>query len=459
MVHQPPVGAQGRGLSATTDTIAAIATPPGRGGVGMVRISGPAAGAICEVLTGCPPPPPRHAQLATFNGPDGQSIDRGLCLYFPAPHSFTGEDVVELHGHGGPVVMDMLLARVLALGASQARPGEFSQRAFLNDKLDLAQAEAVADLIDAASTAAARAALRSLEGAFSRQIEALSERLIELRVQIEAGLDFPDEELDLLADGRLAADAAALADDLHALVERAGEGRLLREGVTVVLAGSPNVGKSSLLNALAEREAAIVTAIPGTTRDVLREYLAIDGLPLHLVDTAGLRDSHDPIEQEGIRRARAEIAHADHLLFVTEAGAPEPPPPDLLAQATAVTRVINKIDLTGEAPRTAPTGDWTDVYLSVRSGAGLDLLRARICAAAGFSAAEGQFSARRRHVEALRQAARAATRSAALLVTGAGPELAAEELRLAQQALGEITGEVSSEDLLGRIFSSFCIGK
>lgn len=424
----------------------------------MVRISGPAAGAICETLTGRLPPP-RHAQLATFNDPDGQPIDRGLCLYFPAPHSFTGEDVVELHGHGGPVVMDMLLARVLALGASHARPGEFSQRAFLNDKLDLAQAEAVADLIDAASTAAARAALRSLEGAFSRQVGALSERLIELRVQIEAGLDFPDEELDLLADGRLAADAAGLADDLRTLVDRAGEGRLLREGVTVVLAGSPNVGKSSLLNALAEREAAIVTSIPGTTRDVLREYLAINGLPLHLVDTAGLRDSHDPIEQEGIRRARAEIARADHLLFVTEAGAPQQPPLDLLAQATAVTRVINKIDLTGEPPCTAPAGDWTDVYLSVRSGAGLDLLRTRICAAAGFSAAEGQFSARRRHVEALRQAAQAATRSAALLVTDAGPELAAEELRLAQQALGEITGEVSSEDLLGRIFSSFCIGK
>ena len=424
----------------------------------MVRISGPAAPAICTALIGRLPPP-RHAQLARFGDADGTPIDHGLCLYFPAPHSFTGQDVVELHGHGGPVVMDLLLARVLALGARQAAPGEFSQRAFLNDKLDLAQAEAVADLIDAASAAAARAALRSLDGEFSRQIEALSERLVELRVQIEAGLDFPDEELDLLADGRLAADAARLADDLRALVERAGEGRLLREGVTVVLAGAPNVGKSSLLNALAEREAAIVTAIPGTTRDVLREYLAIDGLPLHLVDTAGLRDSHDPIELEGIRRARAEIARADHLLFVTEAGAPQSPPPELLEQASSVTRIVNKIDLTGEPPRTESATSWTDVYLSVRSGAGLDLLRARMRAAAGFAGAQGQFSARRRHVEALRQAAESTARSAELLATGAGPELAAEELRLAQQALGEITGEVSSDDLLGRIFASFCIGK
>ncbi|MFP5463167.1 MAG: tRNA uridine-5-carboxymethylaminomethyl(34) synthesis GTPase MnmE [Gammaproteobacteria bacterium] len=445
-------------MSAPTDTIAAIATPPGRGGVGMVRVSGPAATAICSALTGRLPPP-RHAQLASFRDAAGQPIDQGLCLYFPAPHSFTGEDVVELHGHGGPVVMDMLLARVLTLGARQAAPGEFSQRAFLNDKLDLAQAEAVADLIDAASTAAARAALRSLDGEFSRQIGALSERLIELRVQIEAGLDFPDEELDLLADGRLAADATRLADELHALVGRADEGRLLREGISVVLAGSPNVGKSSLLNALAEREAAIVTAIPGTTRDVLREYLAIDGLPLHLVDTAGLRDSHDPIEQEGIRRARAEIARADQLLFVTEASAPQQPPPELLAQASALTRVINKIDLTGEPPRAESAGGWTDVYLSVRSGAGLDLLRARIREAAGFAGTEGQFSARRRHVEALRQAAEATARSAELLADRAGPELAAEELRLAQQALGEITGQVSSDDLLGRIFASFCIGK
>ena len=424
----------------------------------MVRVSGPAAPAICIALTGRLPPP-RHAQLARFGDADGTPIDQGLCLYFPAPHSFTGQDVVELHGHGGPVVMDLLLARVLALGARQAAPGEFSQRAFLNDKLDLAQAEAVADLIDAASAAAARAALRSLEGEFSRQVEALSERLIELRVQIEAGLDFPDEELDLLADGRLAADAARLADDLRALVERAGEGRLLREGVTVVLAGAPNVGKSSLLNALAEREAAIVTAIPGTTRDVLREYLAIDGLPLHLVDTAGLRDSHDPIEQEGIRRARAEIARADHLLFVTEAGAPQSPPPELLEQASSVTRIVNKIDLTGEPPRTESTDGWTDVYLSVRSGAGLGLLRARIREAAGFTSAQGQFSARRRHVEALREAAESTARSVELLADRAGPELAAEELRLAQRALGTITGEVSSDDLLGRIFASFCIGK
>lgn len=458
MVHQSPAGAQGRGLSAPADTIAAIATAPGRGGVGVVRVSGPAAPAICHALVGFLPPP-RVARLASFRDAAGEPIDRGLCLYFPAPHSFTGEHVLELHGHGGPVVMDLLLARVLALGARQARPGEFSQRAYLNDKLDLAQAEAVADLIDAASAAAARAALRSLDGALSQQVHALVERLTALRVQIEAGFDFPDEELDLFADGRIAAEAYELAHDLHALVGRAGEGRLLREGLTVVLAGAPNVGKSSLLNALAKREAAIVTAIPGTTRDVLREHLAIDGLPLHLVDTAGLRDSDDPVEREGIRRARAEIDRADHLLFVTEAGDPQTPPAEALGNAGAVTRVINKIDLVGEAPRIEPQIAWTDVYLSAHTGAGLDLLRERIKAAAGFHAGEGQFSARRRHVEALRRAADCVQRGAELLSGGGGAELAAEELRLAQQALGEITGAVSSDDLLGRIFATFCIGK
>jgi tRNA modification GTPase len=440
------------------DTIAALATPHGHGGVGMVRVSGSAAAAICEALTGFLPPP-RVARLASFRDGAGEPIDRGLCLYFPAPRSFTGEPVLELHGHGGPVVMDLLLARVLALGARQAQPGEFSQRAYLNDKLDLAQAEAVADLIDAASASAARAALRSLDGVFSRQVVALTERLTQLRVQIEAGLDFPDEELDLLADGRLAAEATVLADDLNALVARAGEGRLLREGVTVVLAGAPNVGKSSLLNALAEREAAIVTAIPGTTRDVLREHLAIDGLPLHLVDTAGLRDSDDPVEREGVRRARAEIERADHLLFVTAADAPDNPPPELLRQARAVTRVINKIDLVGGAPHVEAAAAWTDVYLSAHSGAGLGLLRERIKSAVGYDAGEGQFSARRRHVEALRQAADCTTRGAQLLTGDSGAELAAEELRLAQQALGEITGAVSSDDLLGRIFATFCIGK
>ena len=424
----------------------------------MVRVSGPAVPAIGAALIGALPPP-RVARVASFRDAGGEPIDRGLCLYFPAPHSFTGEHVLELHGHGGPVVMDLLLARVIELGARQANPGEFSQRAYLNDKLDLAQAEAVADLIDAASAAAARAALRSLDGAFSQQVHALVERLTQLRVQIEAGLDFPDEELDLFADGRLAAEASALADDLSALLHRAGEGRLLREGLTVVLAGAPNVGKSSLLNALAEREAAIVTAIPGTTRDVLREHLAIDGLPLHLVDTAGLRDSDDPVEREGIRRARAEIERADHLLFVTEAGDPQTPPAELLGEARAVTRVINKIDLVGEPPRSEPQAAWTDVYLSARSGAGLDLLRERIKTAVGFHTGEGLFSARRRHVQALRHATDCVSRGADLLAGGAGAELAAEELRLAQQALGEITGAVSSDDLLGRIFSTFCIGK
>ncbi len=424
----------------------------------MVRVSGPAVPAIGAALLGALPPP-RVARVANFTDAAGEPIDRGLCLYFPAPHSFTGEHVLELHGHGGSVVMDLLLARVIELGARQANPGEFSQRAYLNDKLDLAQAEAVADLIDAASAAAARAALRSLDGAFSQQVHALVERLTALRVQIEAGLDFPDEELDLFADGRLAAEASELADDLHALVQRASEGRLLREGLAVVLAGAPNVGKSSLLNALAKREAAIVTAVPGTTRDVLREHLAIDGLPLHLVDTAGLRDSDDAVEREGIRRARAEIERADHLLFVTEAGDPQTPPAELLGEARAVTRVINKIDLAGGTPSTAPQATWTDVYLSARTGAGLDLLRERIKTAVGFHTGEGLFSARRRHVEALRQATDCVSRGADLLAGGAGAELAAEELRLAQQALGEITGAVSSDDLLGRIFSTFCIGK
>ena len=330
-----------------TDTIAAVATPPGRGGIGVVRVSGPLSAAIAEAVCGALPAP-RQAVLRRFCSSDGAVLDEGIVLYFPAPHSFTGEDVLELQGHGGPVVMDLLLARVCELGARPARPGEFSERAFLNDKLDLAQAEAIADLIASDTTAAARAALRSLQGEFSRRVHALVEGLIELRMYVEAAIDFPEEEIDFLADGVIAERLQELRERLRALQAAAGQGRLLRDGMTVVIAGRPNAGKSSLLNHLAGREAAIVTAIPGTTRDVLREHISIDGMPLHVIDTAGLRDSDDPVELEGIRRAWAEIEAADRILMVVDdrlgLNREERRLRERLPPATPVTVLYNKID-------------------------------------------------------------------------------------------------------------------
>ena len=446
-----------------TDTIAAVATPPGRGGIGVIRVSGSLSAAIAETVCGALSAP-RQAALRRFRADDGAVIDEGIVLYFPAPHSFTGEDVLELQGHGGPVVMDLLLARVCELGARPARPGEFSERAFLNDKLDLAQAEAIADLIASDTAAAARAALRSLQGEFSRRVHTLVEGLIELRMYVEAAIDFPEEEIDFLADGVITERLRELRERLSALQAAAGQGRLLRDGMTVVIAGRPNAGKSSLLNHLAGREAAIVTAIPGTTRDVLREHISIDGMPLHVIDTAGLRDSDDPVEREGIRRAWAEIEAADRILMVVDdrlgLNCEERRLRERLPLDTPVTVLYNKIDLSGRSP-TVRDGEWgTEILLSAKTEAGLDLLREHLKACMGYHGGEeGIFMARRRHLDALERATAALERAAYQLEVIRAGELVAEELREAQNALAEITGEFTSEDLLSRIFSSFCIGK
>ncbi len=450
---------------AGTETIAAVATPPGVGGIGIVRVSGPLAPRIAEAMLGGLPPP-RRAVRRRFLDADGAPLDEGLALYFPGPGSYTGEDVLELHGHGGPVVLDRVLARALALGARPARPGEFTERAFLNGRLDLAQAEAVADLIEAASAEAARAALRSLEGALSREARALGERLAGLRVQLEATLDFPDEDIDAAGEATLAAGLAEARAQLDSLLAGATRGRALREGLTVVIAGRPNVGKSSLLNALAGCEAAIVTDVPGTTRDVLRERVLAHGVPVHVVDTAGLREARDPVEREGVRRAREQAARADRVLLVVDDTAGWTPE-DAAAQAalpreTPVTVVLNKIDLSGRAPGPVaghPVG--THAFaISARTGAGLEALRSHLAETAGLAAgrAEGVWMARRRHLDALERAGRHLEEAAAELAAGRA-ELAAEGLRLAHRAVGEITGEFTTEELLGRIFSTFCIGK
>jgi len=446
-----------------SETIVAMATPPGRGGIGIVRVSGPGTRALAAAVLGDLPEPER-AVVRGFRGLDGAPIDQGLALFFAAPRSFTGEDVLELHGHGGPVVMDLLVARCLTLGARIARPGEFSERAFLNDKLDLAQAEAVADLIEAGSAAAARAALRSLAGEFSVRIERLATELVELRTHVEASIDFADEDLELLADGAVGVRLARLLEDFRVLAATAEQGRLLHDGYVLVIAGRPNAGKSSLMNVLAGHDAAIVTAVPGTTRDVLRERIDIDGLPITILDTAGLRDSPDLVEAEGIRRAQREIARADRVLYVVDGA--DPAALALLSRDLAAlppqvpaTVVVNKSDLT---PRTAPptVGSARALSISALTGAGLAELRAHLKDAAGYRPTEaGVFSARRRHLDALGRAFAHAAAAAAELGSGAGTELVAEELRLAHESLGEITGRFTSEDLLGRIFASFCIGK
>jgi tRNA modification GTPase len=444
------------------DTIAAIATPPGRGGIGVIRISGVAVRDIAKQIVG-KLPLPRRVYFSAFLDADESVIDAGIALYFPAPGSFTGEDVLELQGHGGPVVMDMLLARVLSLGARLARPGEFSERAFLNDKLDLAQAEAIADLIDSGSTQAARAAMRSLRGEFSVRITELVEALIALRMYVEAAIDFPDEELDFLSDGKVASKLATIEAKFTALAARATQGSLLREGMSVVIAGQPNAGKSSLLNRLAGHDAAIVTEIPGTTRDVLREHISLDGLPLHIIDTAGLRDSADRVEQEGVRRAWDAIRSADHvLLVVDDAMGLSAEDIQLQQQFPAeipVTSLYNKIDLTGRQPELVMNGTSSQIALSAKTGQGIDLLRTHLKTVAGFEAgSDDNFIARRRHLDALTRAGAHLEQAQRRLQEQAG-ELLAEELRLAQICLSEITGEFSNEDLLGRIFASFCIGK
>ena len=446
----------------TAETIAAIATPLGRGGIGIVRISGPEAAGIARELTGHVPRP-RRAQLRRFKDEEGGILDTGLVLYFQGPDSFTGEDVLELHGHGGAVVQDMLLRRVLELGARQARPGEFSERAFLNDKLDLAQAEAIADLIDSGSEQAARAALRSLSGEFSARVGLLLEHLTVLRAYVEAAIDFPDEEVDFLTEGDVAGRLAAIRQDFEELAIAAKQGSIMQEGLTVVIAGRPNAGKSSLLNALAGHAAAIVTDIPGTTRDLLRERIAIDGLPLHLTDTAGLRESGDVVEQEGVRRAWAEMEKADRVLLVVDSrvGFTDEDRRILesMPRAIPVTVIYSKIDLTGQRPAEDELDGIASLWLSAQYSLGMELLRAHLKRVAGFQqAGEGSFSARRRHLDALRRAREHLEEAQGHVVSKAG-ELLAEELRLAQLCLSEITGEFTSDDLLGKIFTSFCIGK
>ena len=451
------------GVLNTADTIAAIATAPGRGGVGVIRVSGSNLLPFALALTG-KTPKPRYATLADFKAADNTAVDSGLLLFFPGPNSFTGEDVLELQGHGGPVVMQMLLARCLDLGARLAEPGEFSRRAFLNGKIDLAQAEAVADLIDAATTSAARSAVRSLQGEFSRAIGELNDELINLRMLVEATLDFPEEDIDFLQAANAFGRLERLQIKLAEIFDRASQGKLLQSGLHVVLAGQPNVGKSSLLNRLTGDDLAIVTPIAGTTRDALRSTIQIEGIPLHIIDTAGLRDTEDVVEKIGIARSWQEIEKADVVLLLVDANQGisavdreiMAKMPERLQRIT----VYNKIDLAGRAPERHDEIDGVAISLSAKANHGIELLRQELLRIAGWHQAEDVFIARERHLRALIEAQEhvAAARS---VVEGAMPalELFAEELRLTQQSLGQITGEFTADDLLGVIFSRFCIGK
>jgi len=445
-----------------TETIAAIATAPGKGGVGIVRVSGPKSNEIADNILG-KKPQIRKAEYLSFTDANGEAIDSGIALLFQKPHSFTGEDVLELQAHGGPVVLDLLLKRVLELGARPARAGEFTEQAFLNDKMDLAQAEAVADLIEAESAEAAKAAVRSLQGEFSQNIQNLVETLIELRLYVEASLDFPEEEIDFLSDGKVEAKLKTIEDALQDVFKSARQGCLLREGMTLVIAGRPNAGKSSLLNQLAGRESAIVTDIPGTTRDVLREHIQIDGLPLHIIDTAGLRESEDLVEQEGIKRAWKEIEQADRILLLvddTHRDDDHLSIEEKLPAHIGVTRVFNKTDLSGRKAEIIEIENETDIALSAKNGDGIDLLKSHLKKCMGYEQSnEGRFMARRRHIEALDNAEQHLINGRHNLIELQAGELLAEELRMAQECLSEITGEFTSDDLLGRIFSSFCIGK
>jgi len=448
-----------------TDTIAAIATAPGKGGVGIIRVSGPKASTIATAITSRKLTP-RLAHYGAFLEDNGDAIDEGITLYFPGPHSFTGEDVVEFQGHGGPVILDCLLRRITRLGARIARAGEFSERAFLNDKMDLTQAEAIADLIEASSEQAARNAVHSLQGAFSKEIQQLVEQLIHLRIYVEAAIDFPEEEIDFLGDGKVSGDLRAIIKQLLTVKKQAKQGALVREGMQVVIAGKPNAGKSSLLNALCGRDSAIVTHIEGTTRDVLREHIHIDGMPLHIIDTAGLRESPDEVEQIGIERAWAEIHKADRILMVVDSTTtdntdPHEIWPDFTQQlndTSHLTLILNKSDL---SQAHSINRDVSPVIgLSAKTDQGVDELRSHLKECMGFTGTtEGGFTARRRHLDALDRAEQLLiTGEQQLLSMGAG-ELLAEDLRQAQNSLSEITGEFTPDELLGRIFSSFCIGK
>ena len=437
------------------DTIVAAATPPGIGGVGIVRVSGDGVERIARSILGSLPEP-RTATHRAFRNAAGERIDTGLALYFPAPASFTGESVLELHGHGGPVVVAMVVDAVVELGARLAEPGEFSKRAFLNGKLDLVQAEAIADLIGSGTAQAARAALRSLSGRFSRSVEALAEQFVRLRMHVEAAIDFPEEEIDFLSDDALQRRIEECAAAFDTLRNEARQGRVLRDGFQVVIVGKPNAGKSSLLNLLSGQEAAIVTEVAGTTRDVLREQIDVDGLAVELVDTAGIRNDPDRIEAEGIRRAREALASADAVLWIQDATDVEPALREELPEGVPVTVVHNKIDLSGDRPGLRDG----EVWLSAATGQGIGALRQRIRELAGYEdRGEGAFTARRRHIDALRRAAAHFEEGRRALAEARAGELLAEELRLAQEALGEITGAVSADDLLGKIFAEFCIGK
>ncbi|MBC3766644.1 tRNA uridine-5-carboxymethylaminomethyl(34) synthesis GTPase MnmE [Neptunicella marina] len=449
-------------------TIVAQATATGRGGVGIIRVSGSLASDVATKLLGHVPKT-RIAEYLSFNDENSQPLDQGIALFFKGPNSFTGEDVLELQGHGGQIVIDMLIRAILTDSRIRmARPGEFSERAFLNDKLDLAQAEAIADLIDADSEQAAKCALRSLKGEFSNLIHQLVDKTIHLRMYVEAAIDFPDEEIDFLSDGKVAGDLDDIIEHLYKIKKQAKQGSILREGMRVVIAGRPNAGKSSLLNALAGREAAIVTDIEGTTRDVLREHIHIDGMPLHIIDTAGLRESADKVEQIGIERAWAEIEQADHVLFMldsTQTGETDPNQiwPEFvnrLPDNIAMTVIRNKVDLSGENTEYDNSGHYPVIRLSASQGQGIDLLAEHLKQSMGFEAkTEGQFIARRRHLDALDKTEQHLINGRDQLQLNLAGELLAEELRLAQQYLNEITGEFSSDDLLGKIFGSFCIGK
>lgn len=457
-------------LSLDQDTIAAIATPPGKGGVGIIRLSGSKSQQIAKAISGKEQFQPRYAYYANFyqQQDKAQLLDQGIILFFNGPHSFTGEDVVELQGHGGPVILDAILQECIRLGARMARPGEFSERAFLNNKIDLAQAEAIADLIDSASIEAAKNAVRSLQGEFSKKIHHLVEKVIQLRLFVEAAIDFPEEEIDFLNDGRVKRKLDAVINECQQLIAQAQQGRILQEGMKVVIAGKPNAGKSSLLNALAGFDAAIVTDIAGTTRDVLKENILIDGMPLHIIDTAGLRDSPDIVEQEGIRRAWQAIDDADAILLVIDASKDDINDSDVWPEFTQrlrahhqLTIIANKCDLTEKSASVQQNTDGIPViHISAKQHLGIDLLRNQLKKLAGYQQQnEGNFTARRRHLDALEKALDYLDKGHQQLVnTGAG-ELLAEDLRYSQQHLNEITGEFSADDLLGKIFSSFCIGK
>lgn len=435
------------------ETIVAIATPPGKGGVGVIRISGEKAKEIGEKISG-KELLPRYATYAKFKDNHGDVVDSGLALFFPGPNSFTGENVVELQGHGGPVILDLLIKEVIAQGARQARAGEFSQRAFLNDKIDLAQAEAISDLIDSSTEQAAKGAVRSLQGEFSKHVNSLLKELIYLRMYVEAAIDFPDEEIDFLADNKIRSSIEALQSSLASTMAQASQGAILRNGLRLVIAGKPNAGKSSLLNALTGRESAIVTDIAGTTRDVVTETIDIDGLPVHILDTAGLRDSEDTVEKIGIERARKAIEDADHVILLIDASETEPVTladfPELGVETT--TLVFNKSDLVENTK--------AELCVSAKTGEGLNQLKDKIKKIAGYAQEnETVFTARRRHITALTEADDAVKRGLYQLTTFNAGELLADELLQAQEALNQITGEFSADDLLGEIFSGFCIGK